>query len=201
MASESRNRALEVPEGRQNGLRRLPGPAQKVPRPCGQPGPRKALRRQPVYRCEKVKGLEGQYRSPELRRSACATLIPGKSRRILCSTASRDSNPKASSTICALRRSVGLALLHRVQHRTQEAPPAARRCPSADSGGHRLPQASVVGHRNPSTGRLKTRHYMQELHWDKVTYWVSATRSPQPSSTTCPGRPSKTPAARARRLR
>ena len=38
-------RAVEVPEGREDGLRRLPGPAQKVPAPRGRPGPRKASRR------------------------------------------------------------------------------------------------------------------------------------------------------------
>ena len=38
-------RAVEVPEGREDGLRRLPGPAQKVPGPPGRPGPRKASRR------------------------------------------------------------------------------------------------------------------------------------------------------------
>ena len=37
-------RAVEVPEGREDGLRRLPGPAQKVPGPRGRPGPRKASR-------------------------------------------------------------------------------------------------------------------------------------------------------------
>ena len=42
----TRNRAVEVPEGRQNGLRRLPGPAQKVP--------------------VRQKGLEGQYRIPRI---------------------------------------------------------------------------------------------------------------------------------------
>ena len=38
-------RVAEVPEGREDGLRRLPGPAQKVAGPRGRPCPRKASRR------------------------------------------------------------------------------------------------------------------------------------------------------------
>ncbi|CAE7029901.1 unnamed protein product [Symbiodinium natans] len=60
----TRNRAVEVPEGRQDGLRRLPkkfqGLVDSLVRERHPDGST------PVYRCEEVKGLEGQYRIPRI---------------------------------------------------------------------------------------------------------------------------------------
>ena len=125
---------------------------------------------------------------------------------------SLDSNPKARPMrhpavglqglrARALRHGVGLPLLHRVQHRPQEAAPqpAGRGRPGAqDVRDHRLPQAQVVGHREPEhRAPQNSPLHARAAHGQGHVLQVRLPLQEAHGGTTCPGRPPMAPAARA----